>query len=120
MRREIMSDYNKPAETIKECEQKCDYPQVAKLYRVIDADTRIVVIDKDIIAALEKWEKVSTLDLLRNSVQLWVQKIQSLSLEVIKGHEELYKWTAPYDPDFLGFMAGVLPLVYAQEEGLVI
>ena len=120
MRREIMSDYNETAETIKECEQKCDYPQVAKLYRVIDADTRIVVIDKDIIAALEKWEKVSTLDLLRNSVQLWAQKIKSLSLESIKGHEELYKWTAPYDPDFLGFMAGVLPLVYAQEEGLII
>ena len=120
MRREIMSDSNETAEIIKKCEQKCDYPQVAKLYRVINADTRIVVIDKDIIAALEKWEKVSTLDLLRNSIQLWTQKIKALSLESIRGHDELYKWTAPYDPDFLGFMAGVLPLVYAQEEGLII
>jgi len=60
------------------------------------------------------------LDLLRNSVQLWSQKINLLSLEPVRGHEELYKWTAPYDPDFLGYMEGVLPLVYAKEEGLII
>ncbi len=120
MRREIMSDYNTKTEIIKECERKCDYPEVAKLCRVIDADTRIVVIDKDIVEALEAWEKVSTLDLLRNSVQLWSQKINLLSLEPVRGHEELYKWTAPYDPDFLGYMEGVLPLVYAKEEGLII
>jgi len=120
MRREIMSDYNTKTEIIKERERKCDYPEVAKLCRVIDADTRIVVIDKAIVEALENWEKVSTLDLLRNSVQLWSRKIGSLSLETVRGHEELYKWTAPYDPDFLGYMEGVLPLVYAQEEGLVV
>ncbi len=120
LRREIMSDYSSKTEGIKERERKCDYPEVAKLCRVIDADTRIVVVDKDIVNALENWEKVPILDLLRNSVQLWSQKIDSLSLEPVRGHKELYKWTAPYDPDFLGYMEGVLPLVYAQEKGLVI
>ena len=120
MRREIMTDYNTKTEIIKERERKCDYPEVAKLCRVIDADTRIVVIDKDIVEALENWGKVPTLDLLRNSVQLWSRKISSLSLEPVLGHKELYKWTAPYDADFLGYMEGVLPLVYVQEEGLVI
>jgi hypothetical protein len=120
MRREIMSNYSSKTEKIRESERKCDYPEVAKLCRVIDANTRIIVIDKGIVEALENYEKVSTFDLLRNSVQLWSQKITSLSLEAVRGHEELYKWQAPYDPDFLGYMEGVLPLIYAQEEGLIV
>ncbi|MBF0466180.1 MAG: DEAD/DEAH box helicase family protein [Nitrospirae bacterium] len=119
MRREIMSNYSNNAEDIKKSEKKGDYPKVSELYRVIKADTRIVVVDKKIIEALENHEKVTTLDLLRNSVQIWFQKINALTLENVKGYDELFKWTWPYDPDFLGIMKGVLPLVYAKEDGLI-
>ncbi|WP_420267179.1 CRISPR-associated helicase/endonuclease Cas3 [Candidatus Magnetominusculus dajiuhuensis] len=120
MRREIMSGYKKDAEEIKIKERSGDFPEVSKLYRVINANTRIVVIDNKIIEALENHEKVSTIDLLRNSVQIWLQKINALSLENIRGYDELFKWTGwSYDPDCLGYMKGVLPLVYANEEGLI-
>jgi len=120
MRREIMSDYDTKADVLKKRECTCDYPEVAKLCRVIDADTRIVVIDQDLVKALENRGKVSPLDLLRESVQLWSNRIKDLALEPIRGYEELYKWTGKYDPDFLGYMEGVLPLVYAKEEGFII
>ncbi|MCG6551067.1 MAG: DEAD/DEAH box helicase family protein [Candidatus Magnetominusculus sp. LBB02] len=120
MRREIMSNYKKDAEEIKKSEHRGDFPEVSKLYRVINADTRLVVIDNSIVDALENHEKVSTIDLLRNSVQIWLQKVNALSLENIRGYDELYKWTGwTYDPDCLGYMKGVLHLVYANEEGLI-
>ncbi len=45
MRRELQKAPNAKAQTIQKCERRCDYPEVARLCRVIDADTRLVVVD---------------------------------------------------------------------------
>ena len=68
---------------------------------------------------LEKREQVPWRELLRGSVQIWKWKVQELKLRLVEGHEELYCWTAPYDPDFLGYMAGVLPLDPRERYGAV-
>jgi CRISPR-associated endonuclease/helicase Cas3 len=119
-RREVMSGQNPKAGRIRSLEKKMDYPGVASLCRVIDADTRLVVVDRRIIGAIRNHEKVIPRDLLRGSVQLWTTKIKDLDVQPISGKQELYAWTMAYDPDFLGYMAGVLPLVYAKQEGFVV
>lgn len=118
MRQEWTEGDKEKAERLIKMEAGMEYPEVSGLCRVIEGDTRLVVIDKSIVSALEKHEKVQPMDLVRHSVQIRTYQIQKLALTPIFGHEELFKWTAPYDPDFLGYMAGVLPLVYAGENGL--
>jgi hypothetical protein len=128
MRREIMTDYDQRAGAIKNKEKKLDYPEVAKLCRVIDSDTKMVVVSPAIIKALEQRKKIEHKDLLRHSVQLWPQKIDYLSLEEIYSCPEVYKMPEDYYGGFqhnnnkpcFGYMKGVLPLVYACREGLII
>ena len=43
-------------------------------------------------------------------MQLWAYKIDQLGLQVLPGHREIYAWNDAYDPDFLGYMKGVLRL----------
>jgi CRISPR-associated endonuclease/helicase Cas3 len=127
MRREIMSGYDRKAERIKDKERKYDYPEVAKLCRVIASDTRIVIVSPDIVQALKQKAKIHYTVLLRNSVQLWPQKIEYLSIEELLSYPGLYKMPEGYydganddsRPCF-GYMKGLLPLVYAQRDGLVI
>ncbi len=128
MRREIMTDYDQRAGVIKDKEQKLNYPEVAKLCRVIESDTKIVVVSPAIIKALEQREKIEHKELLRHSVQFWPQKIEYLSLEEIFLCPGVYQMPEDYYGEFqqnkitpcFGYMKGVLPLVYAHREGLII
>jgi hypothetical protein len=36
----------------------------------------------------------------------------------VRESDELFAWTGNYDPDFLGYMAGVIPILKAQNSGL--
>ena len=52
---------------------------------------------------------------MRYSVQIWANKISKLALEPVTHDRKssdsgIYFWTYEYDPDFLGFMKGVLKL----------
>lgn len=85
-----------------------DYPAVAEHGKVIDADTRLVVVEPRLKTRLIKRQYVSSRMLLRGSVQLWANKIEKLDLELLPGHRELYVWTDGYDSEFLGYMAGIL------------
>jgi hypothetical protein len=120
MRREVMAGLDHKGDKVRSFEKKMDYPAVADLCQVIDADTRLVVVDKAVLDALKNHRKVTSLDLVRGSVQLWSRRIDELGLQPIRGTRELYAWTCQYDPDFLGYMAGVLPLVRANQDGFVI
>jgi CRISPR-associated endonuclease/helicase Cas3 len=94
------------------------YPTVAELTRLISSDTRLVVIDPRLIAALTDGERIDHRELLARSVQLWSSKIRKLALNPIGyGTEELYAWGYDYDPKFLGIMAGVLRLNEIDREG---
>lgn len=119
LRRELMSDTEGKHKRIQKMEVEMDYPEVANLYKVIASDTRLVIIDKTLIDKLEKHERVDPREINRNSVQLWSNKINKLALDFVKGYENsgLFAWPYDYDPDFLGYMAGVLPLLKSTLEG---
>jgi CRISPR-associated endonuclease/helicase Cas3 len=124
MRREVTAKGENKAREICEAEDGMEYPDVARLCRVIDSDTRLVIIDPDLVEMLHQRKKVGYRQLLLHSVQIWTHKITKLPISPIFPHratrndrDTLYAWTAAYDPDFLGYMAGVMPILEGLRDG---
>lgn len=118
MRLELMSDFGdflQRAEEIKRRERLFDFPEVAKLGRVIDADMRTVIVSTEIADSLERYQKVDPIEIIRNSVQIRFFKISSAQFKglckSINGNEELYRWKGKYDGKFLGYMEAIIPLI---------
>ncbi len=118
MRREVTATNEERAEQIRDAEDGMEYPQVAEMCRVIDSYTQTVVIDPDLLKALQDKERVDYRRLLLHSVQIWAYKVPKLPVKPVfpntvrkDGSSILYEWTAAYDPDFLGYMEGVIPLL---------
>lgn len=105
---------------LSEAESMRNYPCAEKHGRVIDTDTRLVVVDPGLVEALERREPVGFRELLAGSVQLWIQKINSLRLANVPSRPELYLWPYEYDAAFLGCMAGLLKQVDLDRTGIVI
>lgn len=91
-------------------EAEANYPEVAKRCRVIQSDTRTIVVDQQIAERIKMRIPVSRLDVTRNSVQLYHTKIEKLGIPTIRNDLDIYclpeGWK--YDPDFLGYMANEL------------
>ena len=122
MRYEVTDKDNEKKQTIRNAEEGMEYPTVARLCRVIDSDARLVVIDPVVVGMLRQGNKVSYRHLLLNSVQIWSYKVATLPIEPVFPHAAndahvLYAWTADYDPDFLGYMAGVIPILEGLQDG---
>jgi CRISPR/Cas system-associated endonuclease/helicase Cas3 len=81
------------------------FPEVEKDFKVINTDTRMVLVDEELIAQIERHEKVDWRELQKKSVMIWGYKLEALHIPEIR--DGLYKWTLAYD-DFLGYMAGLL------------
>ncbi len=119
LRRElVLQDVRGKADKLRRSESHEDFPDVAALYKVIDSDTCTVVVDPELVRRLKNYKKVSWQELVRGSVQIWARKVQDLEIRCFDHNDELYYWTAPYDPDFLGYMAGVVPLIEGRDTGL--
>jgi hypothetical protein len=103
-----------PSDLLSKAESERDYPKVSEVGRVIDAPTRFVVIEQQLKESLERQVPVPFSTLLAGSVQLWATKIERLGLQSLhlygRSSPEIYLWGYDYDPDFLGYMAGVLKL----------
>jgi CRISPR-associated endonuclease/helicase Cas3 len=98
-------------------ERARDYPKVAELGRVIQDDTRLVVVDPTLRDRIAAREPVDFLSLVRGSVQIWAVKLGVLGVDPIPGRRDLFWWPHAYDPEFLGYMAGVMKIQKFIEEG---
>ncbi|MGI9172116.1 MAG: helicase-related protein, partial [Chthoniobacterales bacterium] len=122
LQREIHQDHGEKAlrmEEIFQAEKDADYPQVAKLCRVIDAATLTAVVDPELIQRLENTDRSlwpTWREIMLGSVQLWLGKEREFSLPELRGLPGVFRWNLPYD-SFLGYMAGLLPLLKAGEKG---
>lgn len=127
MRREVTAKGENKAREICKAEDGMEYPDVARLCRVIDSDTQLVIVDPDLVEMLRQRKKVGYRQLLLHSVQIWTHKITKLPIAPVFSHRAkkndtntLYAWTAEYDPDFLGYMTGVIPLLEGLRDGCFI
>ena len=94
---------------LTKAEKEKDYPKAAQHGRVIQADTRVVVVDSNLVARIRSGERLSFQEILMGSVQLWAERIEALGLAAFPERRELYEWPHEYD-GFLGYMAGVLKM----------
>lgn len=95
-------------EGLSNAELSNNYPEVGQLGRVIDADTRTVVVDTRLLRLLRAYRRPKPRLLQRLSVQLWANKIERLGLAPVHSGSELFAWDSAYDPLFLGLMCGLL------------
>ena len=124
LQREIRQDHGEKASRMEEifrAELDADYPQVAKLCRIIDAATKTVVVESGLIQRLENPDRnqwPGWRELMLGSVQLWANRLDAGKLPVKPlGHDgELWAWIGEYN-SFLGYMAGVLSLLKAGKSG---
>jgi CRISPR-associated endonuclease/helicase Cas3 len=119
MKRELRErDLSGIATELAKAEDKRDFPKVAEVYRVIKDDTITAVVDEDMAERLAHHHKIEPLDVLRTSVRIRRDAVARLALRPIVG-DEIYKWTLAYDPDLLGYMAGVFDVERAQSNDLL-
>jgi CRISPR-associated endonuclease/helicase Cas3 len=108
LRRELNEGSADLLEEIKKAEQKLHFPDVAKLYRVIEDDTEPVVVG-EILRRLEGGEHLSAADLMKGTVRIREGNFRKFSVRRgIRGFDDLNAWTLDYDAEFLGYMSGVL------------
>lgn len=116
-----MAQKRRPVDLLGQAESEGNYPEVASLARLIEADTRFVVIDPGLRDRLLNRERLAMRDLLAGSVQLYASRISALALDPIPGRPDLYWWPHAYDSNFLGYMAGALTLAAIDRgEGLIL
>jgi CRISPR-associated endonuclease Cas3-HD len=90
------------------------FPIIEEKFKVINSDTRLVLVDTQIIEKIKRHEKITWQEIQNNSVSIYSNNIKRFSVEeLIKG---LYKWDLFYD-DFLGVMRGILPILKAENGG---
>ncbi|QYK56551.1 MAG: CRISPR-associated endonuclease Cas3'' [Fimbriimonadaceae bacterium] len=89
---------------LSQLERECRYPEVQRHFRVIDADTRLVVVHEELSQTLERGEKVPFRKIVQGSVQIYASQIVNLPCELLLG-TELWRWKGEYDPNFLGYLA---------------
>jgi CRISPR-associated endonuclease/helicase Cas3 len=115
MSREWTSGAEEKAKQLIGDEEGMEYPSVSKQCRVIEAATRTVVIDKSLAQAIQEGQRVSRVELMRYSVQIWSNKVEKLGLNPLISNVHtsdlgVWEWPYDYDPDFLGYMEGVLKI----------
>lgn len=105
---ELEDAHGKTGRTLAEAEEENDYPEVARMGRLIDADTEFVVVKPELVSKLEDGIPVSPRELLGGSVNLWRKRRDDFVLRSVQGRPHLYRWPYAYDANFLGYMAGAL------------
>lgn len=109
LRRELLLDPRSESllSKVGTAEGNLDFPEVERLFRIISADTRAVVVDASLVERIESFQPVDWREIQRNSVQLWGYRIDSLHVPEINRHPGAFKWHLKYS-SFLGCMEGIL------------
>lgn len=119
LRREIRRSQLRKDELLK-AEREFNFPKVAELFRVIDSPTTVTaVVDRTLKDRISSGESVPSKQLQDGSVQIYGTRIQEWGVREFDHLPGLFAWELGYD-SFLGFMAGVLPLVDGGAMGYVI
>ncbi|MDQ2105661.1 DEAD/DEAH box helicase [Azospirillum isscasi] len=110
MRRELRSGGGPLPDHLGQAEKSMNYPDVTSLGRVIDTETELVVVDPVLAGRIAAGASPPATDVLAGSVQIHSARIDRLGLLEISGRRGIYHWPHGYDPAFLGYMDGLLPI----------
>jgi CRISPR-associated endonuclease/helicase Cas3 len=119
LRRQLSGGDRERADEMRKREIGANYPEVAKQFRVIEGEDILAIVDPAVIKRLRGGEKVDPRDLQLGSVRFRSARAEELALEpLFPTTPNLRVWTYTYDPEFLGCMAGVLPIIKGNQAGL--
>jgi CRISPR-associated endonuclease/helicase Cas3 len=104
---------------LRKAERVGCYPEVAHLARLIQTDTRLVMIGESVVARV-KARTATAQDIREHSVQLWGDRIRSLALREVLPGSEMYLWPYEYDSDLIGVMSGILGQKAIDRRGFAI
>jgi CRISPR-associated endonuclease Cas3-HD len=108
------------AQNILQHEKDADYPEVARLCRLITADTQTVLVDQALVARFETRDKTqfpSAKEVMLNSVQVWKTRLPDLDPKPVGFGDDLFALRPEQYDGFLGYMKGLLPLLNARTKG---
>jgi len=116
LQREILDLRSKELNTpLKKAEAAHDFPCVEKLFKIIEQDTFTAVVSRELQEKLQRSERVDWREIQAHSVQIYSNKKDWLKLREVEGMPDVCLWELAYN-DFLGYMAGLLPLLKANTE----
>ena len=102
-------------------ERSFNFEMISQNFKVIEADTRTVLISNSIREKIENYETVSWQEIQKNSVQLWGTKIVKLALQQIRDTGVYYIDEDLYDAELLGIMKFILGIEdFLREGGAVV
>lgn len=93
-----------------------NFREVEEDFKIIDSDTRLVVVDPAVAKRLQ-YGKVDWQELQKVSVQIAKYKLDELRTPMIM--DRIYRWNLEYD-GFLGYMAGIVKLKKYRGEAIII
>lgn len=82
-----------------------DFKSMGEEFRVIDSTTALVIVNTEIVSRIHAGEQVQSVEISRNSVQLWypkIEKIQKLFADELiteLGETGYYSWEGGYDSE---------------------
>lgn len=118
LQREIRRSRLKKDELLK-AERARNFPRVAELFRVIDSPTLTAVVYEILKEKIESGQPLPSQELQNGSVQIYGSRASEWALREFERMPGLFAWELEYD-SFLGFMAGVLPLIDGGAEGYIV
>jgi CRISPR-associated endonuclease/helicase Cas3 len=108
------------AKKIRGAENSLNFPEVAKLCRLITTDTTTVLVGDEIckrFKAGNRADRPTPREIMLHSVQIWDNKLKDLPVsEIGFGTDFLRIQNGCYD-DFLGYMKGMLPVCKFKQQG---
>ena len=108
------------ARNILQHEKDADYPGVARLCRLITADTQTILVNQDLVARFDTRDRTkfpSAKEVMLNSVQVWKTRLPDLDPKPVGFADDLFALRPEQYDDFLGYMRGLLPLLDAHTKG---
>lgn len=105
---------------IVHAENSANYPEVSKLFQVIEDDeTFTIIVDEAFKERLENGEKPTRREMQTLTVRMRRDQIEALRLPRVRGYEDLYYCYKDYYDGFLGYMKGILQVITVLQEGSI-
>jgi hypothetical protein len=93
-------------EQLTDAEKQRKFPCVSEKFKVIDDDTRIVVVNEELVQDI-RYGKIDWRYLQQNSLQIATYKLTKMKVREIKNGCGIYYWHLGYN-DFIGYMDGIV------------
>lgn len=118
MKREVRESAGISEELVKQ-ESIYGFKTVEKKFKVIEDQSQLAIIDKQIIQKIQNYGDVSWREIQNGSVRVREKILKNLAIQESRRYPGIWLWDAEYSP-FLGYMEAVLKLEKIDKDGYAI